>query len=159
VNRAGLGFDLHPLVEGRALVLGGVTVPSPAGLGGHSDADVLSHAIGEALLGALALGDLGRHFPDTDARYRGVSSLTLLQEVMAMLAARGARLVNVDATVLAQAPRLSDYLRSMQEQLAATLDVPVDRVSVKAKSPEGLGLLGRKEGIAAMAVVNVETAE
>jgi 2-C-methyl-D-erythritol 2,4-cyclodiphosphate synthase len=159
VNRAGLGFDLHPLVEGRALVLGGVTVPSPVGLGGHSDADVLSHAIGEALLGALALGDLGRHFPDTDARYRGVSSLTLLQEVMAMLAARGARLVNVDATVLAQAPRLSDYLRSMQEQLAATLDVPVDRVSVKAKSPEGLGLLGRKEGIAAMAVVNVETAE
>jgi 2-C-methyl-D-erythritol 2,4-cyclodiphosphate synthase len=159
VNRAGLGFDLHPLVEGRALVLGGVTVPSPAGLGGHSDADVLSHAIGEALLGALALGDLGRHFPDTDARYRGVSSLTLLQEVMAMLAARGARLVNVDATVLAQAPRLSEYLKSMQEQLAATLDVPVDRVSVKAKSPEGLGLLGRKEGIAAMAVVNVETAE
>jgi 2-C-methyl-D-erythritol 2,4-cyclodiphosphate synthase len=159
VNRAGLGFDLHPLVEGRALVLGGVTVPSPVGLGGHSDADVLSHAIGEALLGALALGDLGRHFPDTDARYRGVSSLTLLQEVMAMLAARGARLVNVDATVLAQAPRLSEYLRSMQEQLAATLDVPVDRVSVKAKSPEGLGLLGRKEGIAAMAVVNVETAE
>lgn len=159
MNRAGLGFDLHPLVEGRALVLGGVTVPSPVGLGGHSDADVLSHAIGEALLGALALGDLGRHFPDTDARYRGVSSLTLLQEVMAMLAARGARLVNVDATVLAQAPRLSEYLRSMQEQLAATLDVPVDRVSVKAKSPEGLGLLGRKEGIAAMAVVNVETAE
>jgi 2-C-methyl-D-erythritol 2,4-cyclodiphosphate synthase len=159
LNRSGLGFDVHPLVEGRPLVLGGVTVPSPVGLGGHSDADVLAHAVGEALLGALALGDLGRHFPDTDARYRGVSSLTLLQEVMAMLAARGARLVNVDATVLAQAPRLSEYLRSMQEQLAATLDVPVDRVSVKAKSPEGLGLLGRKEGIAAMAVVNVETAE
>jgi 2-C-methyl-D-erythritol 2,4-cyclodiphosphate synthase len=159
VIRAGLGFDLHPLVEGWPLVLGGVTVPSPVGLSGHSDADVLTHAVGEALLGALALGDLGRHFPDTDARYRGVSSLTLLQEVMAMLAARGARLVNVDATVLAQAPRLSGYLGSMQKQLATTLDVPVDRVSVKAKSPEGLGLLGRQEGIAAMAVVSVETAE
>jgi 2-C-methyl-D-erythritol 2,4-cyclodiphosphate synthase len=159
LNRSGLGFDVHPLVEGRPLVLGGVTVPSPVGLGGHSDADVLAHAVGEALLGALALGDLGRHFPDTDARYRGVSSLTLLQEVMAMLTARGARLVNVDATVLAQAPRLAGYLKSMQERLATTLDVPVDRVSVKAKSPEGLGLLGRKEGIAAMAVVSVETAE
>lgn len=156
MNRVGFGFDLHPLVPERPLVLGGVTVPSELGLGGHSDADVLSHAIGEALLGALALGDLGRHFPDTDARYRGVSSLALLARVMELVAARGGRLVNVDATVLAQAPRLQALLPEMAKRLADTLGVPVDMVSVKAKSPEGLGLLGRREGMAAMAVVSVE---
>ncbi len=156
MNRVGLGFDLHPLVPERPLVLGGVTVPSELGLGGHSDADVLSHAIGEALLGALALGDLGRHFPDTDARYRGISSLALLARVMELVAARGGRLVNVDATVLAQAPRLQALLPEMAKRLADTLGVPVDMVSVKAKSPEGLGLLGRREGMAAMAVVSVE---
>jgi len=155
-TRVGFGFDLHPLVAGRPLVLGGVTVPSPLGLGGHSDADVLSHAVGEALLGALALGDLGRHFPDTDARYAGISSLTLLREVMSLVAARGGALVNVDATVLAQAPRLAALLPEMAKRLADTLGVHVDWVSVKAKSPEGLGLLGRKEGIAAMAVASVE---
>jgi 2-C-methyl-D-erythritol 2,4-cyclodiphosphate synthase len=154
--RVGFGFDLHPLVEGRPLILGGVTVPSPVGLGGHSDADVLSHAVGEALLGALALGDLGRHFPDTDARYAGISSLILLRDVMALVAARGGALVNVDATVLAQAPRLAALLPEMAKRLADILGIDVDAVSVKAKSPEGLGLLGRKEGIAAMAVVSVE---
>jgi 2-C-methyl-D-erythritol 2,4-cyclodiphosphate synthase len=137
-------------------VLGGVAIPSPVGLGGHSDADVLSHAVGEALLGALALGDLGRHFPDTDARYAGISSLLLLREVIALVAARGGALVNVDATVLAQAPRLAPLLPEMAKRLADTLGIPVDAVSVKAKSPEGLGLLGRKEGIAAMAVASVE---
>ena len=137
-------------------MLGGVTIPSPVGLDGHSDADVLSHAVGEALLGALALGDLGRHFPDTDARYAGISSLLLLREVMALVAARGGVLVNVDATVLAQAPRLAALLPEMAKRLADTLGIPVDAVSVKAKSPEGLGLLGRKEGIAAMAVASVE---
>ena len=156
MNRVGFGFDLHPLVAERPLVLGGVTVPSELGLGGHSDADVLSHAIGEALLGALALGDLGRHFPDTDARYRGISSLALLARVMELIAARGGRLVNVDATVLAQAPRLQPLLPEMAKRLADTLAVPVEVVSVKAKSPEGLGLLGRREGMAAMAVVSVE---
>lgn len=156
MNRVGFGFDLHPLVPERPLVLGGVTVPSELGLGGHSDADVLSHAIGEALLGALALGDLGRHFPDTDARYRGISSLALLARVMELVAARGGRLVNVDATVLAQAPRLQAVLPEMAKRLADTLGVPVGMVSVKAKSPEGLGLLGRREGMAAMAVVSVE---
>jgi 2-C-methyl-D-erythritol 2,4-cyclodiphosphate synthase len=155
-TRVGFGFDLHPLVEGRPLVLGGVPVPSAVGLAGHSDADVLSHAVGEALLGALALGDLGRHFPDTDPRYAGISSLTLLREVMALIASRGGVLVNVDATVLAQAPRLALLLPEMAKRLADTLGVPVDAVSVKAKSPEGLGLLGRKEGIAAMAVASVE---
>jgi 2-C-methyl-D-erythritol 2,4-cyclodiphosphate synthase len=156
VTRVGFGFDLHPLVAGRPLVLGGVTVPAELGLGGHSDADVLAHAVGEALLGALALGDLGRHFPDTDARYKGVSSLVLLAAVMELVRGRGGRLVNVDATVLAQAPRLAPLLPEMAKRLADTLGIAADAVSVKAKSPEGLGLLGRKEGMAAMAVVSVE---
>jgi len=159
VTRVGLGFDLHPFVPGRPLVLGGVTVESDRGLAGHSDADVLSHAVGEALLGALALGDLGRHFPDTDARYRNISSLTLLRHVVGLVAERGGRLVNVDATVLAQAPRLAPLLPEMAKRLADVLGLSIDRVSVKAKSPEGLGLLGRQEGMAAMAVVNVEVTE
>jgi 2-C-methyl-D-erythritol 2,4-cyclodiphosphate synthase len=156
MTRVGFGFDLHPLVAGRPLVLGGVTVPSELGLGGHSDADVLAHAVGEALLGALALGDLGRHFPDTDPRYKGVSSLALLEAVMRLVRGRGGRVVNVDATVVAQAPRLAPLLPEMAKRLADTLGIDRDAVSVKAKSPEGLGLLGRKEGMAAMAVVSVE---
>jgi 2-C-methyl-D-erythritol 2,4-cyclodiphosphate synthase len=155
MTRVGFGFDLHPLVADRPLVLGGVTVPSDLGLSGHSDADVLTHAVGEALLGALALGDLGRHFPDTDPRYRGVSSLTLLRHVVELVRGRGATPVNVDATVLAQAPRLAALLPEMAKRLADVLGLPVTAVSVKAKSPEGLGLLGRREGIAAMAVVGV----
>ena len=156
--RVGFGFDLHPLVTGRPLVLGGVTVPSERGLGGHSDADVLSHAVAEALLGALALGDLGRHFPDTDPRWRGISSLVLRSHVLELVGARGGALVNVDATVLAQAPRLAAQRGAMAARLAETLGLAPERVSVKAKSPEGLGLLGREEGIAAMAVVSVEVA-
>ena len=154
--RVGLGFDLHPLVAGRPLVLGGVTVPSEMGLDGHSDADVLAHAVAEALLGALALGDLGRHFPDNDSRWRGVSSLVLLKGTLDLVVARGARLVNVDATVLPQAPKLAPLLPEMAKRLSDTLGIAVADVSVKAKSPEGLGLLGRREGIAAMAVVSVE---
>lgn len=156
MTRVGFGFDLHPLVAGRPLVLGGVSVPFEMGLAGHSDADVLSHAIAEALLGALALGDLGRHFPDNDPRYRGISSLILLREVLGLVSARGGRPVNVDATVLAEAPRLAPHLDEMAKRLADTLGIDIDRISVKAKSPEGLGLLGRREGIAAMAVVSVE---
>lgn len=156
--RVGQGFDLHPLVAGRPLILGGVTVPSEVGLAGHSDADVLAHAIGEALLGALALGDLGRHFPDSDPRWAGISSLVLLGRVMEMLTARSATLVNVDATVLAQAPRLQPHLAEMAKRVADALGVGIDRVSVKAKSPEGLGLLGRQEGIAATAIVSLEVA-
>jgi 2-C-methyl-D-erythritol 2,4-cyclodiphosphate synthase len=159
MNRVGLGFDLHPLVAGRPLVLGGVTVPSEVGLDGHSDADVLAHAVGEAVLGALALGDLGRHFPDTDPRWRGVSSLLLLGHVLALVRERGATLVNVDATILAQAPKLVGHLPEMAKRLADVLGIPIDRVSVKAKSPEGLGLLGRHEGIAAMAAVSVDVRE
>jgi 2-C-methyl-D-erythritol 2,4-cyclodiphosphate synthase len=154
--RSGLGFDLHPLVSGRPLILGGVCVPSDRGLGGHSDADVLSHAVGEALLGALALGDLGRLFPDTDPRYRGVSSLRLLAAVMDRVRAEGGRLVNVDATVICQAPRLGGFLPEMARRLAEVLELGGDRVSVKAKSPEHLGLLGREEGVAALAVVSVD---
>jgi 2-C-methyl-D-erythritol 2,4-cyclodiphosphate synthase len=159
MNRVGFGFDLHPLVSGRPLILGGVTVPSEAGLDGHSDADVLAHAVGEALLGALALGDLGRHFPDTDPRYRGISSLLLLGHVMTLVRERGATLVNVDGTVLAQAPRLASHLPEMAKRLSDVLGIPPGRVSVKAKSPEGLGLVGRREGIAAMAVVSLEVHE
>ena len=159
MTRSGFGFDLHPLVAGRPLVLGGVTVPSEAGLDGHSDADVLSHAVAEALLGALALGDLGRHFPDTDPRWRGISSLLLLGHVVELVRGRGGSLVNVDATVLAQAPKLAPHLPEMAKRLSDVLGIPVERVSVKAKSPEGLGLVGRKEGIAAMAVVSMEVRE
>ena len=153
--RSGLGFDLHPLVAGRPLVLGGITVPGPRGLDGHSDADVLTHAVCEALLGALSLGDLGRLFPDTDPRYRGVSSLELLRGVMEVVTAHGGTLINVDATVVCQVPRLAGYLEQMVARLAETLKLAPGRVSVKAKSPEGLGLLGREEGIAAMVVVAV----
>ena len=159
MNRAGFGFDLHPLVAGRPLVLGGVTVASEAGLDGHSDADVLSHAVAEALLGALALGDLGRHFPDTDPRWRGVSSLLLLGQVIELVRGRGAALINVDATVLAQAPKLAPHLPEMAKRLADVLGISLERTSVKAKSPEGLGLLGRREGIAAMAVVSLDVHE
>jgi 2-C-methyl-D-erythritol 2,4-cyclodiphosphate synthase len=159
MTRVGFGFDVHPLAAGRPLVLGGVTVEFERGLAGHSDADVLSHAIGEAMLGALALGDLGRHFPDTDPRYRGISSLRLLRSVAELVTARGGRLVNVDATVLAQAPRLAPLLPEMAKRLADALGLEIERVSVKAKSPEGLGLVGRQEGMAAMAVVSVEVTE
>jgi 2-C-methyl-D-erythritol 2,4-cyclodiphosphate synthase len=155
MTRVGLGFDVHPLVRGRPLVLGGVTIPADLGLGGHSDADVLAHAVGEALLGAIALGDLGRHFPDTDPRYRGISSLVLLGKVVDLLDARGWRVTNVDATVLAQAPRLAPFLDRMAQCLAGALRLETAEVSVKAKSPEGLGLVGRQEGMAAMAVVSV----
>lgn len=158
MNRVGLGFDLHPTAADRPLILGGVAIPSARGLTGHSDADVLTHAVAEAMLGALALGDLGRHFPDTDPRYQGVSSLALLREALALVISRGARVANVDATLLAQAPRLAPWLPEMAKRLAEALGVDPDRVSVKAKSPEGLGLLGRQEGIAALAVVSLEVA-
>jgi len=156
VTRVGLGFDVHPLVAGRPLVLGGVEIPSDRGLGGHSDADVLTHAVADALLGALALGDLGQHFPDSDPQYRGISSLRLLAAVAERVRSHGGRIVNVDATVVAEGPRLADRLVAMRASLAETLDLPVERVSVKAKRAEQLGALGRHEGIAAMAVALVE---
>ncbi len=157
--RVGLGFDIHPWAPGVPLVLGGVEIPSDRGLSGHSDADVLTHAIAEALLGALGLGDLGQHFPDTDPRYRGIRSLVLLREVLGLVRARGGQVQNVDSTLIAQTPRLSGSLDSMRKALARALELDVDRVNVKAKHPEGLGVLGRGEGMAAMAVVAVEVAE
>jgi len=162
MTRVGLGFDVHPFAptEGRRpLVLGGVEVPASRGLAGHSDADALTHAVADALLGALALGDLGQHFPDSDPRYRGISSLILLAEVARRVRAYGGRVVNVDATVVAESPRLADWLDPMRKRLAETLDLAPDRVSIKAKRAEGLGALGRHEGVAAMAVALVEVPE
>jgi 2-C-methyl-D-erythritol 2,4-cyclodiphosphate synthase len=156
--RIGTGFDVHAFAEGRALVLGGVTVPHARGLAGHSDADVLLHAIADALLGALALGDLGMHFPDADARFAGADSRALLRHVMSLVAARGYAVGNVDATVIAQAPRLSPHVAAMRANIAADLDCGLDRVSVKATTTERLGFTGREEGIAAEAVVLVVAA-
>jgi len=150
--RIGQGFDIHALAKGRALVVGGVTIPYERGLVGHSDADVLLHAICDALIGAAALGDIGKHFPDTDPRYAGVDSRKLLREVAQLLRARHYQVVNVDATVIAQAPRLAPFIAAMRENIAADLGIVVDDVNVKAKTAERLGALGRGEGIAAEAV-------
>ena len=151
--RTGMGYDVHRLVEGRPLVLGGVTVDWPRGLLGHSDADVLCHAVGDALLGAAALGDLGTHFPPTDPRYEGASSLDLLQQILARVQDAGFVPGNVDATVACQQPRLAPHVAAMRRNLARALDLDPDRVSVKATTTEGLGFAGREEGIAAHAVV------
>jgi 2-C-methyl-D-erythritol 2,4-cyclodiphosphate synthase len=152
-------MDVHPFAPGRPLVLGGVEVPADRGLAGHSDADALAHAVADALLGALALGDLGTHFPDSDPRYREISSLVLLADVLGRVRAAGGRPVNVDATLVAESPRLAGHLDGMRTRLAETLELPPGRVSVKAKRAEGLGALGRHEGIAAMAVALVEVTE
>ena len=154
--RIGHGYDVHRLVEGRPLVLGGVTVPWKLGLLGHSDADVLTHAVMDALLGAAGLGDIGRHFPDSDPAYAGADSLRLLDEVMSRLHAQGFRVGNVDATVLAQAPKLAPHLPAIRRNLADRLQVPLSRVSVKATTEEGLGFTGAGEGMAAHAVCLVE---
>jgi len=151
--RVGIGFDIHPLVSGRPLVLGGVRIEHVRGLMGHSDADVLLHAVCEALLGAVGEGDLGRHFPDADPRHQGVASSVLLQAVMEVVWRRGYEVENLDATVIAQTPRLSPHLVEMRRRIAALLEVPEDRVNVKAKSPEGIGALGAGAAIAAQAVV------
>lgn len=154
--RVGLGQDQHGLAEGRRLVLGGVEVAHPRGLHGHSDADVLTHAVIDALLGAAALGTIGEHFPDTDERYRGVSSLTLLAATAAMLRDRGWQVGNVDSVIVAQEPRLVAHLRTMASRLAQVLGVEEQRISVKASSPEGVGALGREEAISASAVALLE---
>ena len=157
--RVGIGYDLHGFAEGRPLVLGGVEVPHPRGLRGHSDADVLTHAVIDALLGAAALGTIGEHFPDTDPRYAGVSSLVLLDATMRLVADAGYRVVNVDSVITAQEPRLQPHLGTMASTLAGRLGVEASCVAVKATSPEGLGAMGRREGIAAQAVALLETRE
>jgi len=154
--RIGIGYDIHPLVTGRLLVIGGVTIPFDRGLAGHSDADVLSHAIADAILGALGQGDLGHHFPDTDPRYRGISSLRILEHIAALAERAGEELVNIDTVVIAEAPRLSPHLAAMRTALAKVLGLADDRINVKAKTHEGVGALGRGEGIAAQAICLIQ---
>ena len=150
--RIGQGFDAHALVAGRKLVIGGVEIPHDRGLAGHSDADVLIHAVCDALLGAAGLGDIGSHFPDTDARYKDISSRKLLTKVRELLRDRGLSIVNVDATVIAQAPKLAPHIPAMRAHLASDLGVAPEAVNIKAKTTERLGFVGRGEGIAAEAV-------
>lgn len=154
--RIGQGYDVHRLVEGRDLILCGVTVPHSLGLLGHSDADVALHALMDAMLGAMSFGDIGKHFPDTDERYRGISSMTLLHHVVALLEEHGARVTNCDVTIVAQKPKLLPYIPQMRENVAAALKLPLDRVNVKATTTERLAFEGREEGISSQAVVMVE---
>lgn len=151
--RIGQGFDVHVLVPGRRLIVGGVHIPNDKGLDGHSDADVLLHALCDALLGAAAMGDIGGHFPDTDARYRGADSRVLLRAVSALLQEAGYRVVNVDATIIAQAPKMAPHIPQMVNNIAADLDLSRGQINIKATTTEGLGFAGRAEGIAAQAAV------
>lgn len=153
--RIGFAYDAHRLKKGRDLILGGVKIPYPKGLLGHSDADVLTHAIGEAILGALSLGDLGKHFPDTDEKYKGISSLKILSMINDMAKKEKAKIINIDSTIVAE-PKLSSYIMEMRKNIADVLKINVNQVSVKATTTEGMGFAGRKEGIAAYAVVLME---
>lgn len=148
----GTGYDVHKLVEGRDLILGGVKIPHTTGLLGHSDADVLLHAIMDAILGAAAMGDIGKHFPDTDPQYKGISSICLLEHVNALIREQGYEIGNVDATIIAQRPKLRPYIEEMEQKIAAALEIAVGQVNVKATTEEGLGFTGSLEGISAQAV-------
>lgn len=154
--RIGSGYDVHRLAEGRKLILGGVEIPYEKGLLGHSDADVLVHAVMDALLGAAAMGDIGRHFPDNDEQYKNISSLLLLEKVSLLLKERGYNTINIDATVIAQKPKLAPYIEQMVKNMADVLGVPCDSINVKATTEEGLGFTGSGEGIAAQAVCLIE---
>ncbi len=154
--RIGHGYDVHRLTEGRKLILGGVEIPHEKGLLGHSDADVLAHAIMDSILGALALGDIGTLFPDTDERYKGADSLMLMAQLVPLLKNAGMKISNIDSTVLAQAPKLAPHIETMRENIASALDIPTSSVSVKATTEEGLGFTGEKLGIAAHAVCLLE---
>ena len=153
--RIGQGYDVHRFSENRQLILGGVVIPHPVGLLGHSDADVLLHALMDAMLGALALGDIGQHFPDTDMKYKGADSLELLEQVAKLIRFKGYELVNCDAAVILQSPKIAAYIPSMRKNIARACNVPQDRISVKATTEEHMGFTGRGEGAAAMAVVLV----
>jgi 2-C-methyl-D-erythritol 2,4-cyclodiphosphate synthase len=150
--KVGLGYDVHQLVEGRRLILGGVTIPFPKGLQGHSDADVLVHAVCDALLGAAGLGDIGMHFPDTDPQYKDIASLNLLARVGEMVRAQGFRINHIDTIVLAEAPKLGPHRETMRTNIAQAIHLPETSVNIKATTSEGLGFIGRSEGIAAMCV-------
>jgi 2-C-methyl-D-erythritol 2,4-cyclodiphosphate synthase len=155
MSATGIGYDCHQFAAGRRLMLGGVEIPHERGLAGHSDADVLVHAIIDALLGAAAMGDIGEHFPDTDERYRDASSIDLLRDVVAQLADRGLTIGNVDATVVIERPKLAPARAEIRASLAAALGLPLERVSVKATRGEGMGFVGREEGVAALAVATL----
>ncbi|MCR5438890.1 MAG: 2-C-methyl-D-erythritol 2,4-cyclodiphosphate synthase [Selenomonas sp.] len=158
MTRFGMGYDVHRLVEGRKLIIGGVEIPHTLGLLGHSDADVLLHAIADALLGAAALGDIGRHFPDTDPRFEGADSLKLLAHVGELLAEKGYKVGNVDATIVAQKPKMKDFIPQMNENIARVLGVKSDQINVKATTEEKLGFTGTEQGISAYAVAGIEKA-
>lgn len=153
--RVGMGYDVHKLVTGRKLILGGVEIQHDLGLLGHSDADVLLHAIKDAILGAAALGDIGRHFPDTDEAYKGISSMVLLSKVKDFILKEGYKVNNIDATIAAQQPKIAPYIKAMNENIAQTLKIEASQVNVKATTTEGLGFVGNKEGIAAYAIVSL----
>jgi 2-C-methyl-D-erythritol 2,4-cyclodiphosphate synthase len=155
MTTAGIGWDSHRLVAGRRLILGGVTIPHDRGLEGHSDADVLAHAVMDALLGAAGLGDIGQHFPDSDERYRDADSMALLREVVALLAGRGLRVAHVDTTVLMERPKLGEHREAIRASLAESLGVAAEQVNVKASTGEGMGFVGRGEGVAALAVATL----
>lgn len=157
--RIGFGYDIHPMGKGRKLILGGVEIPHTRGLVGHSDADALVHAVCDALLGAMGEGDLGKHYPSSDPRYKDISSLRLLEEIAGLLAKKGLRLVNLDSVIIAQAPRLSPHLAGMQARLAEVLKVDREVVNVKVKSGEGLDAIGREEAIAAQAICLIDSVE
>ncbi|MEA3189031.1 MAG: 2-C-methyl-D-erythritol 2,4-cyclodiphosphate synthase [Chthoniobacter sp.] len=159
MNLVGIGYDVHRLVPGRRLILGGVEIAHTLGLDGHSDADVLLHAIADALLGAIGENDIGHHFPNTDESIRGISSLEILKRVAAILTSRNTRIINIDATLIAEAPKIGPHIAAMREKIATSLQVPAERVGIKATTNELLGFLGRGEGIAAMAVASVEQRE
>ena len=154
--RIGMGYDVHKLVEGRDLILGGVNIPYEKGLLGHSDADVIIHAIMDALLGAAALADIGKHFPDTDPKYKGISSVLLLKEVGKLLADNNYRICNIDATIIAQAPKLRPFIDIMNKNVADALEIDISRVNIKATTEEGLGFTGSGEGISAQAICLLE---
>lgn len=158
MTRFGMGYDVHRLTEGRRLILGGVVIPHSLGLLGHSDADVLLHAISDALLGAAAFGDIGRHFPDTDPRYEGADSMALLAQVRVLLEEKGYVIGNVDATIVAQRPKLKDYIPQMNRNIARVLGLNLEQVNVKATTEEKLGFTGSEQGISAYAVAGIEKA-
>lgn len=154
--RVGIGYDVHQFVEGRPLILGGVTIPHGKGLLGHSDADVLVHAIMDAMLGALALGDIGKHFPDTDPQYKGISSITLLQHVWQQVESKGYTMGNLDSIIIAEKPKMAPYIQEMRQMIADTCNCQIEQINVKATTTEKLGFTGREEGIAAQAIIFIQ---
>jgi 2-C-methyl-D-erythritol 2,4-cyclodiphosphate synthase len=159
MNLTGIGYDVHRFASGRALILGGVEIPHSHGLDGHSDADVLCHAIADAVLGAVGERDIGHHFPNSDESIRGISSLEILRQISVLLAGQKSRVINVDATLVAEAPKIAPHVAAMRANIAEALGIPLARVGVKATTNEGMGFLGRGEGIAALAVASVEQAD